>query len=435
MISPLPPPVSSPPWSEWTKRTVVLVCLIVGGILFWQIADVLPVLVISSVLAFLLNPLATFLERRVLRFLPGSRIWAILLTFVIVIVLLILVVLVIFPVLFAQFADFARNLPEVLNNLQATLTETFSQPLSFRGEPIIIDGQPLVPMQQLDQMLGGDNLSGTLQSFDLLGATRTFFSSLTGPAFSVVGGAFRTLINLLFLATLMFYLLKDGRKFADVVVRVTPESYQNDVRRLMYELSEVWNAYLRGQILLGLFIGGLTLVVALVLGVPNAPVLALLAGLLEFVPNLGPLLALIPAALLALFSDSATLPFLSGPTFAIVVIIAWIAIQQLESILIVPRVMGDSLDLHPVVIIIGVIAGASLAGTLGVILAAPVIASLRVIGQYIYGKLLDKPMFLELEMKPPEPGLLEKLLRRVANRNKPKPRVVQSPPPAQGELP
>lgn len=431
MISPTPPPVTSPPWSSITKRTVVIVCLVIGGILFWQIADVLPVLVISSLLAFLFNPLTTFLERRVLGFLPGSRIWAILLTFVIAILLLILVVLVVFPVLFSQFADFARNLPEVVANLQASLTETFSQPLSFRGEPIIIDGQPLVPMQQLDQMLGGDSMTDTLQSFDLLGATRTFFSSLTGPAFSVVGGAFRTLINLLFLATLMFYLLKDGAKFAEAVVRVTPESYQNDVRRLMYELSEVWNAYLRGQILLGLFIGGLTLVVALALGVPNAPVLALLAGLLEFVPNLGPLLALIPAALLALFSQSATLPFLEGATFAVVVIIAWIAIQQLESMLIVPRVMGDSLDLHPVVIIVGVIAGASLAGTLGVILAAPVIASLRVIGQYIYGKLLDKPMFVELVQKPPEPGLLETLIRRVGR----KPRVVQSAPPAEGETP
>jgi predicted PurR-regulated permease PerM len=431
MISPTPPPVSSPPWSSITKRTVALICLVVGGILFWQIADVLPIVVISAVLAFLLNPLTTFLERQVLAWLPGSRIWAIILTFVIVILLLILVVLVIFPVLFAQFADFARNLPEVLSNLQASLTETFSQPLSFRGEPIIIDGQPLVPMQQLDQFLGGDNLTGSLQSFDLLGATRTFFSSLTGPAFSVLGGAFRTLINLLFLATLMFYLLKDGAKFAEAAVRVTPESHKNDVRRLLYELSEVWKDYLRGQLLLGFFIGGLTLIVALVLGVPNAAVLALLAGILEFVPNLGPLIAMIPAALLALFSQSTTLPFLEGPTFAIVVIIAWIAIQNIESILIVPRVMGDSLDLHPVVIIVGVIAGASLAGTLGVILAAPVIASLRVIGQYIYGKLLDKPMFVELEPHPPQPGWLERVIPRGSNRLP----VVKSLPPGEEETP
>ncbi len=425
-----PPAVTSPPWSPTTKRTIALVCFVLVVLLFWQIADVLPVVVVSTVLAFLLNPLTTFLERRVLSFLPGSRIWAIILTFVIVVLLLLLVVLVIFPVLFSQFADFAENLPEVIANLEASLNQWLAQPLSFNGQPILLNGEPLVPLEQLDQALGSSAITETiqLQNFDLLGATRTFFSSLTGPAFSVVGGAFRTLINLLFLATLTFYLLKDGTKFAQAVIRATPESYQNDVRRLIYELSEVWNAYLRGQILLGLFIGGLTLIVALVLGVPNAPVLALLAGILEFVPNLGPLIALIPAALLALFSQSSTLPFLEGPTFAIVVIVAWIAIQNIESILIVPRVMGDSLNLHPVVIIVGVIAGASLAGTLGVILAAPVIASFRVIGQYIYGKLLDKPMFLEIPPRTPEPGLFEKLFRQLRARITPQPpRVVKSP--------
>ena len=431
MISPTPPPVSSPPWSAITKRTVAVICLVVVGILFWQIADVLPIVVISSVLTFLLNPLTTFLERRVLTFLPGNRIWAIILTFVIVILLLILVVLLVFPVLFAQFADFAQSLPEVISNLQASLNETLSQPLSFRGEPILIDGQPLVPLDQLSQTLGDGSLTDSLQSFDLLGATRTFFSSLTGPAFSVLGGAFRTLINLLFLATLMFYLLKDGNKFAEAAVRVTPESYQNDVRRLIYELSEVWKDYLRGQILLGVFIGGLTLIVALVLGVPNAAVLALLAGILEFVPNLGPLIAMIPAALLALFSQSSTLPFLEGPAFAIVVILAWIAIQNIEAIVVVPRVMGDSLDLHPVVIIVGVIAGASLAGTLGVVLAAPVIASLRVIGQYIYGKLLDKQMFVEMEPPPPQPAWLERVIPRGSNKLP----VVKSLPPGEEETP
>jgi predicted PurR-regulated permease PerM len=421
-----PPQITSAPWSITTKRIVAVISFVLGGILLWQIADVLPVVVVSSVFAFLFNPLTTFLERRVLTFLPGSRIWAIFLTFIIVVLLLVLVVLVIFPVLFAQFADFAQNLPEVLGDLEASLNEWLSHPLVFRGEPVLIDGVPVVPLEQVDQMLGGGSLTDSisLQNFDVLGATRTFFSSLTGPAFSVVGGAFRTLINLLFLATLTFYLLKDGAKFAQAVVKATPDGYQNDVRRLIWELSQVWNAYLRGQILLGLFIGVLTLVVTLILGVPNAPVLALLAGILEFVPNLGPLIALIPAALLALFSQSTTLPFLEGPTFAIVVVVAYIVIQNVESILIVPRVMGGSLNLHPVVIIVGVIAGASLAGTLGVILAAPVIASLRVIGQYIYGKLLDREMFVEIQPRPPEPSLLDKVITRVRP-PKPQPKRIQ----------
>src|SRR5690606_2600198 len=101
-----------------------------------------------------------------------------------------------------------------------------------------------------------------------------------------------------------------------------------------------------------------------------------------------------PALVLALFTDSLTLPFLpAGVTFALVVAVVYVAIQNFEAVVVVPRVMGGSLNLHPLVIIVGVLAGASLAGALGVILAAPIIASMRVIGQYIYGKLLDKPPF------------------------------------------
>jgi predicted PurR-regulated permease PerM len=91
-MNPNPPAVTSPPWTPITKRTIVLVCLVVFGVVLWQIADVLPLVVVSAVLAFLFNPLTTLLERRVLAFLPGARIWAILLTFIIAILLLLLAV-------------------------------------------------------------------------------------------------------------------------------------------------------------------------------------------------------------------------------------------------------------------------------------------------------------------------------------------------------
>jgi predicted PurR-regulated permease PerM len=156
-------------------------------------------------------------------------------------------------------------------------------------------------------------------------------------------------------------------------------------------------------------------VAATVLGVPNPLVLGLIAGVLEFVPNLGPLLALVPAALLALVSQSNTLPFLEGPTFALVVIIVWTLIQNVESLIIVPRVMGGSLNLHPVVVIVGVLAGASFAGALGVILAAPAIASVRLLLHYIYGKVTDQQVFPAVPaevMLPPRPTFFGGVRRR-----------------------
>lgn len=417
MIYTTPPPISSPGWSTRTKWIVSLIVLLLVGILLWQIAEVLPVVIVSSILAFLFNPLTTALERNVFRRLPGSRIWAILVTFLIVLFLFILLILVVIPVMFNQFRDFAVDLPATFERLQGDLEVFLSQPISFSGSPFLIDNQPVIPLDYLREFMGaqpGQTLE-LFQSFDLIGTVRGTLSSLAGPAFSVVGGAFTSIINIVFLLTLMFYMLKDGNRFPSALVSVTPETYKNDVRRLLYELAQVWNAYLRGQIILCIVIGVFVLFAGMILGVPNAPMLALLAGVLEFIPNLGPFLALVPAALFALFSESSTLPFLSGPTFALVVIVVWTLIQNIESVVIVPRVMGDSLNLHPIVVLVGVIAGANLAGILGVLLAAPVIATFRMFAIYIYGKLTDRDPFPPPKRRA-QRGVLETARLQVARR-------------------
>jgi predicted PurR-regulated permease PerM len=223
-------------------------------------------------------------------------------------------------------------------------------------------------------------------------AVQTFLSSvqnLSGPAFSFVGGAFNTVINSIFLIMLTFYLLKDGDRFIASTIELVPADYQSDAKRLFGALGDVWAAYLRGQLLLCL--------------VPNALLLGVLAGVLEFIPNLGPLIALIPAAFLALFSTSTTFPNLEGFVFMLVVIVVWTMLQNLESVFLVPRIIGDSLDLHPVVVMVAVLVGAAIAGALGVILAAPFVASGRVIARYLYGKLTNTNPFHEADVQSREP--------------------------------
>jgi predicted PurR-regulated permease PerM len=203
----------------------------------------------------------------------------------------------------------------------------------------------------------------------------------------------KAVINLIFLMSMMFFLMRDGASFIDKAVSLTPTLYRGDLWRLLYELGQVWNAYLRGQLTLALFMGTAAFIAATLLGLPNPLILGLISGLLEFIPSLGPGLAIFPAALLALTSQSNTLPILEGAPFALVVIIVWALLQNIEAIILVPRIMGGSLNLHPFVVIVGIIGGASLAGLLGIILAAPVIASLRVFAQYVYGKLMDRDPF------------------------------------------
>jgi predicted PurR-regulated permease PerM len=192
-----------------------------------------------------------------------------------------------------------------------------------------------------------------------------------------------------------FYIVKDHESLWNTIIRMTPSAYQSDIGRLGREISGVWNAFLRGQLILGFVIFLVTLFTALIIGLPNALTLALLAGVLEFIPNIGPVLAAFPALLVALFqSDASWLGSIVGPFwYAVIVIALYALIQRVENAVLVPRIIGKSLNLHPLVVFVGALIGASVAGVFGILLAAPLLASAKLVLLYLYKKLLDLPPF------------------------------------------
>jgi hypothetical protein len=136
-----------------------------------------------------------------------------------------------------------------------------------------------------------------------------------------------------------------------------------------------------------------------ILGLPGAFALGIIAGLLEIIPNLGPLLAAIPAVIVALLQGSDTLA-VSHFIFALIIIVFYIVVNFFENTVVVPRVMGESVKLHPLVVILGVLVGASTWGILGALLAAPVIASGRVIFSYLYRHVIGVHPFPPARLKP-----------------------------------
>lgn len=395
----------SPVWNLHTKRTVGLVAFFFFVLLLWFVRGTLPIVIVSALIAFILNPIVTLLTRRVLiaRDNGGARRGlATVVTFLLAIITIFILFLLIIPDLTEEIATFGGQLPSFLQTFETQIESFLSQPIPFGEETFTIDGEEFIPLDRIEEITGSRDIGALLQldQIDLTAATETFIGSarnLSGPAFSFVGGAFNTLINTIFLVMMTFYLLKDGGIFISSIIKTVPESHRDDAQRLFEELGHVWNAYLRGQLILSLVMGFAVYGTARLLGLPNAEILGLLAGVLEFIPNLGPLIALIPAALLALISTSTTIPVLSGVPYMFVVIFVWTMLQNIEAVFLVPRIMGDSLDLHPFVVILAVLGGAALGGALGVILAAPFVASGRVIGHYIYGKLTDTEPFHEME--------------------------------------
>jgi predicted PurR-regulated permease PerM len=169
---------------------------------------------------------------------------------------------------------------------------------------------------------------------------------------------------------------------------------------LLNRLRIVWARFFKGQVLLMVIVGMLVWIGGAAIGLPGAFALGVIAGLLEIIPNLGPTLSAIPAVIVALLQGSTYLG-VNNFVFALIVIALYIGVNALENNLIVPKILGDAVDLHPLIVFTGVIVGAITWGILGALLAAPVIASVKEIVSYLYRKILAEDPF------PPEEAFTE----------------------------
>ncbi|MEL6149762.1 MAG: AI-2E family transporter [Chloroflexota bacterium] len=413
-----------------TKRIIAIIAFIAITLILFQFRSVLPLIFSAIVIAYLFNPVANFFQHRML----GGKLrpLAVGLTFGLIIAIIVVTLLFVVPALIEQIQTFFVNLPDTIQDIQDWVTDRLDDEIDFAGTPLerFIE-EPILIASLLgieSNEAGMNDLFGSLQSqvgeFDTVGTLRQLTTSVTGSAFVFVGGAFSTGLNIIFLLTMTFYLMVDGVNMVNAIVNAVPDGYHSDVRRLLRELGYVWNSYLRGQVTLSLIMGTAMYLLARILGIPSAIFLGIFAGLMEFIPNIGPATAMVPAAGIALFSTSSTIPSLSGIAFAIVVIICWTILQQTEAAILIPRIVGDSLNLHPFAVIVAVVAGVSVGGIFAVLVAAPVMASFRLVAQYVYGKLMDKEPFpvsrktatqMMQERRPPLVRLGDFFARQVRN--------------------
>lgn len=351
-------------WSDPTKRLVVIAGLIAIALLIYRFRQIIPPLIIAVMLAYILGPLMKLLV--VGTKLP--RTWAV----VVIYLALIAAVGIISAVFAPRLAQQIRNINVDLKSITVSVSRFFERPLFLFGFYINL----------LDIY---EEVSGVLQGIISPLASRTV-SFLIEVASSTLW--------VIFILVVSFYLLKDAQKLSPYLDRLVPSDYQEDVRYLVREINAVWNAFFRGQLVLCTMVGVVVWAAMWIVGVKNALVLGIAAGILEIVPNVGPVVAAISAILIAFFQGSARLSISNG-WFALLVIGLYTLIQQLENNLLVPRIIGRRLKLHPLVVIVGIAAGASLAGPLGILVAAPILATARVLVNYIRNRLLDLEPFEE----------------------------------------
>ncbi|MCB0131001.1 MAG: AI-2E family transporter, partial [Caldilineaceae bacterium] len=339
---------SSPPWSRTTKAIMASAALILLALAIWRFSDFIAPIATAVILAYLLNPLINFIQKKI----TVSRGRAVLVVYVVIILLLVGGGFAIAIATAQQTADLVENLPDLLVTavgvVQREAREVWNTDLALGPFQV----NPATSLSQLDARNAVNQLLGMLEP--VLTRSGTLAASVAQAA-----ARFASLALLVF--ALSIYVARDFPKIGRAISDFAQQpGYRHDADRLLKDFARIWDAYLRGQVVLGLTIGAVVTISLLILGVNNALGLGALAGLLEFLPIVGPLISALAVILVTLFQGS-HIWGLSPLWHALIVGIVMLLIQQLENNILVPRIVGKALDLHPLITMVAVLMGASLA--------------------------------------------------------------------------
>lgn len=368
--------IPSPQWEPRTRRLAAIALVIaVLALVSFLLYGVLDSIVIAALVAFLVEPILRVGVERL--HLPR---WLTLLIVYLSVAAIAYGAVLILPVLIIDSIS-QIDWAEIVSSIDKWLADVALR-LGEMGVPGF-DATGAVAVE--DAIVSASASTTPVDPGRLLSLFEQFLSAATG----FLGVAMGLISGIFFVLILAVYLSVDSDRFFRAAARLAPVGHEQDVYELGRRLNRSWSDYVRGQGVMILVIGFTTFVVAWLIGLPGALFLGIIAGLLEVIPTFGPIIATIPAVLVALFQGSTRFD-MNNVVFALVVIAAYILIQQLESNLIAPKVMGTSVQLPPLVVLISITAGYQVAGVLGAILAVPVVASSRVILSYVWAKIQSR---------------------------------------------
>ncbi|MBK8795750.1 MAG: AI-2E family transporter [Caldilinea sp.] len=401
-------------WDLATKRTV-LVIMLVGVIYVTYISrNILPMVLVAGIVSYLLNPIVNLAARFKI-----PRAISTLVIYLIVIIALVVLPIIFVPALVDQLRALGNfNVPGTARAVINWLNDTVR---SLPAEIVVLGyalplgqyiGQIQENSRQIQFIPSVNDILNYIQN--LLSTTTTVVGSTFNIGVSVVGGIFSVFLTVLVTFFVSLYMTIDAPRIQAYIHDLFPSSYRSELADLLRRIGHVWQAFLRGQLILSITVGAATYLALILVGMPGALLFAILAGLLEVVPNLGPILAMIPAVIMALIqgSDMMREVGINNLGFAAITVGIYFLIQQLENNILVPRIIGESVNLHPIIVICAVAVGLTTGGILGALLAPPVAASFRVIGSYVHAKLLDYPPFKDRHLANAPPRTYRRKMSR-----------------------
>jgi predicted PurR-regulated permease PerM len=368
---------ASPRWNSSTKLVVAasFVVIIAGLLVFFR--NIWGPLLLAFVMVYLLYPVADWFHKKT--HLP----WRLSVGILYLLLLVIVIGLVVWGgvTLVDQSINLFGFLEEQMQYLPDFLTDIGRT--SYQIGPYLLDFQELDV--QVDQVVD--------EVFVSLSALLASAGSLVG---TIATGAAGLIANLVLVLLVSFFMLSESNGVASQIVKFNIPRYQYDIERMGKELSRVWDAFLRGQLTLILITILIYTLVLSILGLPYALELALLAGLARFLPYIGPAILWVVLFTVSIFTVTPAFG-LTPFWYAVLVVAAGLVFDTLIDQMITPKLMGSALHVHPAALLIGAYVGASLLGFIGIMLAAPVLATLMLAANYALRKSFDLDPWQEVD--------------------------------------
>jgi predicted PurR-regulated permease PerM len=338
------------PTPIFVSSRVMAIIVVLGLAALVYVLYAAPSILIVALGGTALAIVLSFPVRALSRLMPRGV--AILVTFMVLIGVVALALGFLVPLLVRQLRLFILITPAIANRANEFLLGLI--------EPLAERNILLVPPERF--------MAGLLE--DLFDRAREIIEGMLGGLVGFISGAFTfgvALFGILFVAV---YLLADVRKVKAAYLKAAPARYRRDARDLWDAFGVSLSRYLGGLVFVILIQGVLAFLALKILGVPYAILLGAWVSITAIIPYLGPFLGGIPAVLVALIFES--------PTTAVLTVVAYVLIQQFEGNFLTPRIQGNALQVHPIIVLLAVIGGAQLAGLTGVIFAVPALAVVRV---------------------------------------------------------
>lgn len=378
MSSMIPP--SRFQWKTWWAALTVLALGIIigaivlaGGYVLRAIGFLQPVvlpLAVAGILAYLLDPVVTWLTKRGWR-----RLWAVIAIFLAGLTLFASIVVWVVPSIHRQSDNFRKNLPEYSQRAQELTRSTIEniKRLAVRFQPPANGAEPTDPFNAAIQKSVGEGIA-TVQS--KAGELLTNAGPIVQRGIGGALGALGFLLSLVLVPVFLFFFLHDGPQIASTWSNYLPlraSPLKSEIVSLLSEINGYLISFFRGQLLVSMADGFLIAICLLVMGLDFALLIGLLVGILGLIPYAGTLICWVPAVLIATFQ-------FGDWAHPLAVTIIFIAVNQIDGLFLAPKIVGESVGLHPLTVIISVLAWSIvLGGLLGALLAVPLTATLKVV--------------------------------------------------------